>query len=244
MDYLETVIKLPPGPVPEDALGAVLRLAFDDWHWFSPTRVGRVRPDQPILRGETVADALRRVDTSSGWLAIGGKGDRDVLLVHGDRRGESTWLGRLLWLTSPSQASDDGWRDRHADQVARLMRTLNSAYAYAGIQSDNRTKTHREATDERGLTIETFTVRDYSEGLAGIFWRNFFGPAFSDLLGDPLKRLGRDLDGIWLVEAYTDPADGHTESGREREAELIASLGGDAFYDHQLDQLPTRRPRL
>ena len=99
------------------------------------------------------------------------------------------------------------------------------------------------------LVAQVITVRDYSEGLAGLFWRNFFGPPFVKLFGERLQSLPEtcreDLgDGIVLVEPYPKPMDAETQAGKAREQELISLLGPECFYDHERHTLPTRRPEL
>ncbi len=92
-------------------------------------------------------------------------------------------------------------------------------------------------------------MRDYSEGLAGLFWRNFYGPPFVRMFGERLdalpaecrKPLGED---IVLVQPYALPTEAGTEAGRARERELISLLGPECFYDHEHHTLPTRRPVL
>jgi hypothetical protein len=244
MDYLETVIKLPPGPLSADALRATLRLVFEELRWFEPTHCGRVTPDKPLPKSRPVIDAIMELSSGDNWLAVGSKGDRHVLMLSMDKPGERSHLGRLTWLAPPGLARDPAWREAHAAQVAMLMRQLGSAYAYATLANAARGKTHHETTDQRGFAIETFTVRDHSEGLVGLFWRNFFAAPFQALFGDRLAGVVRYLDDIALVEPYPTPDGAFTEEGRRRENELVARLGADCFYDHERRTPPTRRPVL
>jgi hypothetical protein len=97
--------------------------------------------------------------------------------------------------------------------------------------------------------IETFTVRDPSEGLAGLFWRNFYGPPFTRLFGERLASLPADIrqdleGGITLVQPYALPSEAGTPEGDARERELIAQLGPECFYDHARHLKPTRLPEL
>jgi hypothetical protein len=98
-------------------------------------------------------------------------------------------------------------------------------------------------------SIETFTVRDPSEGLAGLYWRNFFGPPFVRMLGDRLQSLPpgtrRELGGdIVLVQPYERPTQAMTREGDAAEQRLITVLGPECFYDTEQHRKPTRVPEL
>ncbi|WNG52074.1 hypothetical protein F0U60_54190 [Archangium minus] len=128
------------------------------------------------------------------------------------------------------------------------MRLVQSPLAQTGLEEDLERKTRRWVRAEVGER-RVITVRDYSEGLAGLVWRNFFGPPFLRMFGerldalpsDCLQRLGEDLV---LVQPYPLPTEAGTEAGIARERELISLLGPECFYDHSLHTLPTRRPFL
>jgi len=243
MDYIETVITLQPGPLREAAIRELLGLVFDKWGWFEPALVGRVTPDQALPEGPVVDSIMERWD-GGRWLGVGSTGERDLLIVNMDKGDERSHLGQIAWYAPLERGQEPHLRDEHAEQVAALMKRLDSPYGYAGESDGMREKTHRETTDDRGFTIETYTVRDHSEGLAGLFWRNFFGRPFQQLFGDTLGGVSRDLGGIALLEPYPTPELAATEEGRRREAELIHLLGTDCFYDHQRQVLPSRRPVL
>ncbi len=92
-------------------------------------------------------------------------------------------------------------------------------------------------------------VRGYSEGLAGLFWRNFFGPPFTRMFGERLSALPssakQDLGGgIVLVQPYELPTQAGTPEGLASERQLIAQLGEECFYDHECHLKPSRRPVL
>jgi hypothetical protein len=64
------------------------------------------------------------------------------------------------------------------------MQLVRSPLAQAGSNQDLERKKWRLVLDPDELSAtERYTVRDYSEGLAGLFWRNFFGPPFVQMLG-------------------------------------------------------------
>jgi hypothetical protein len=87
------------------------------------------------------------------------------------------------------------------------------------------------------------------EGLAGLFWRNFFGPPFTRLFGERLLSLPpgthQDLGGgLVLVQPYEQPSQAMTPEGDAAEARLITVLGPECFYDHERHRKPTRLPVL
>jgi hypothetical protein len=130
------------------------------------------------------------------------------------------------------------------------MRLVESPLAYSGVRSDIRRKESRLVPRADGLgQEEVFNVRDYSEGLAGLFWRNFYGPPFTRMFGERLATLPADArkelgDGIVLVQPYELPTQAGTPEGQARERELIAHLGPECFYDHERHLKPTRVPEL
>jgi len=162
---------------------------------------------------------------------------------------EFRYVGSLDWVTRASFSAKKAWREAHAVQVARLMKLLRSPYGFAALSSDEERKTHRLVPHENGIgsSLES-TVRDYSEGLAGVFWRNFYGPPFVELFGDRLKALPPGTftdqgDGVVLVQPYPLPSDAETPQGQQQEAHLLSLLGPEHFYDFQTHSLPKRRPR-
>ncbi|WNG57854.1 hypothetical protein F0U59_26175 [Archangium gephyra] len=138
-----------------------------------------------------------------------------------------------------------------------MMRLFQSPLALAGLEEDVHGKRwrliHKSIPTEGGKDFtyseEELTVRDYSEGLPGLVWRNFYGPPFVRMFGEHLdalpaecrQTLGEDLV---LVQPYEQPTDAGTESGTARERELISLLGPECFYDHEHLTRPTRRPVL
>ena len=130
------------------------------------------------------------------------------------------------------------------------MRLVGSPFAYSGLEEDVARKRSYWAPAPDGVgEIETFTVRDPSEGLAGLFWRNFYGPPFTRLFGERLASLPADTrqdlgGGITLVQPYELPTQAGTPEGEARERELIAHLGPECFYDHSRHLKPTRLPEL
>jgi hypothetical protein len=122
--------------------------------------------------------------------------------------------------------------------------------AQAGLDEEFKNKTRRLVPCADGFGQEqVFTVRDPGEGLAGLFWRNFYGPPFTRMFGERLGALPSDTHqdlegGISLVQPYELPTQAGTPEGEVRERELIALLGPECFYDHERHLKPTRLPEL
>ncbi|WNG43638.1 hypothetical protein F0U60_05660 [Archangium minus] len=136
------------------------------------------------------------------------------------------------------------------------MRLVRSPLALAGLDAELHARQWRlvhKNIPAQGKPFtyseEVSTVRDYSEGLPGLVWRNFYGPPFVRMFGERLdslppgcsQPLGEELV---LVQPYELPTEAGTETGIARERELISLLGPECFYDHAHHTLPTRRPVL
>jgi len=137
------------------------------------------------------------------------------------------------------------------------MRLFQSPLALAGLDTDLHSKkwrlVHKSLPTQEGkdftFSEEEFTVRDYSEGLPGLVWRNFYGPPFVRMFGPRLDSLPPECrtplgEDLVLVQPYELPTAAGTEPGLARERELISLLGPECFYDHPHHTLPTRRPVL
>ncbi|WP_309897096.1 hypothetical protein [Archangium sp.] len=188
---------------------------------------------------------------------MGARTDRDFIWIRPPSTGAPPYTGSMSWLTSANSASKASWRAAHAQQVAEVMRLFQSPLALAGLDTDLRSKkwrlVHKSMPTEHGKDFtyseEEFTVRDYSEGLPGLVWRNFYGPPFVRMFGPRLDALPSECrmplgEDLVLVQPYELPKAAGTEEGLARERELISLLGPECFYDHEHHTLPTRRPVL
>jgi len=230
---------------------------FDEFHWFQPTRywgVGtgehRLSPGTPVPLDEFVNFCHGEKEDASHSLWVMRSDHEFLVLSIAKPDGEFRYVGSLAWMTRASFSMKQAWREAHAVQVARLMKLLRSPYGFAALSSDEQRKINRLVPHENGVgsSLE-FTVHDYSEGLAGVFWRNFYGPPFVELFGDRLKALPPGTctdqgDGVVLVQPYPLPSDAETPQGQQQEAHLLSLLGPEHFYDFQTHSLPKRRPRL
>jgi hypothetical protein len=194
-------------------------------------------------------DALIAIYEKHKSLCVAARTDKDFICIFPAKHDSPPYKGNISWDTSARSAfKSSSWRAAHVEQVTELMQLLHSPLATAELAEDRERKTKRLVPEGIGL-LETFTVRDYSEGLAGLFWRNFFGPPFVRLFGERLAALPQDCrkslgDKLVLVQPYELPTEAGTEHGNARERALIEHLGPECFYDHEHHTPPTRRPVL
>ena len=248
MRHLETQIELPPGLLSTTVVREVLRLGFEQYRWFTPMRYGTGTLRHKLPPERTDFDALLAYYEENERLCVAARTDQGFLWLSPARPESQRRFGQLALFTSPKAANNPSWRDAHLDQVLELMRLLHSPLAVAALNEDIERKTERLVPEEIGQRLD-FTVRNYSEGLAGLFWRNFFGPPFVHLFGERLASLPAESrqelgHGIVLVQPYALPSSAGTGPGDARERALIAHLGPDCFYDHERHLKPTRLPVL
>jgi hypothetical protein len=252
-----TQLGLPPGRPSSAVIRDFLSLVLCEFHWFEPRRYGYASLKEPIDPSHLDLNALVAYYEKHGNLYVAARTDRDFVSIYPTTTGAPPCTGAISWMTSASSTSKASWRAAHAQQVAELMRLVQSPLALAGMDTDLHSKQWRlipkstplEGGKEFTYSEQEFTVRDYSEGLPGLVWRNFYGPPFVRMFGERLgappsecrKPLGEDLV---LVQPYELPTEAGTEAGIARERELISLLGPECFYDHERHTLPTRRPVL
>ncbi|MGZ3458062.1 MAG: hypothetical protein ACXU86_06095 [Archangium sp.] len=206
--------------------------------------------------------AARGLKRAGAWLALGlrveaARTDRDFVSIYPITTGAPPYTGAISWMTSASLASKASWRAAHTKQVLEVMRLFQVPLALAGLKTDLYDKQWRfipnsipmEGGKEFTYSTQVPTVRDYSEGLPGLVWRNFYGPPFVRMFGERLAALPPECrqtlgEKLVLVQPYELPTEAGTEAGTARERELISLLGPECFYDHEHLTLPTRRPVL
>jgi hypothetical protein len=255
--HLETSFELPPGRPPCAEVERFLDLVLREFRWFEPRRYGSVALDEPIDPSHVDLGALVAHYEKHGTLLVAARTDRDFVSICPITTGAPPYTGAISWLTSASLASKASWRATHTKQVLEVMRLFQVPLALAGLKTDLQTKQWRlipksipmEGGKEFTYSTKVFTVRDYSEGLAGLVWRNFYGPPFVRMFGDRLDALPPECrtslgEELVLVQPYELPTEAGTEAGMARERELISLLGPECFYDHEHHTLPTRRPVL
>jgi hypothetical protein len=248
MRYLETHISLPPGLLPTTLVREILRLGFEQYRWFTPMRYGTGVFWEKLDPKRLDVETLLAFYEENELLCLAARTDQDFIWLAPARPESQRRFGRLNLFTSPKAANKPSWLSAHLEQVVELMRLLNSPLAFAALDEDIKRKTERLVPEEIGQRLD-FTVRNYSEGLAGLFWRNFFGPPFVHLFGERLASLPSESrqelgHGLVLVQPYALPSEAGTEHADAQERALIAHLGPECFYDHARHLKPTRLPVL
>jgi hypothetical protein len=244
----ETYIYLPPDTPTSAGARESLILIFEKFRWFNPLRYGDADLAESIKPSRLNVDALIAYYEEHGKLCVAAKTDRDFIWLMPCKSGPNPFHGQVIWVTSASPAAKASWRAAHVEQVSELMHLFQSPLALAALESDFERKCWRWVREGAGETL-TPNVRGYGEGLAGLFWRNFYGPPFVRMFGERLDALPPECrrsfgEDLVLVQPYELPTQAGTEAGMARERELISLLGPECFYDHAHHTLPTRRPVL
>jgi hypothetical protein len=248
--YLDTVFALPPGLPPTNTVRELVRRFFSRGRGFHPVRYGGVGMRERLEPGQLTSDVLAAYYDEFKHFYIGAKTDRDFIYFSPERFGEYPFTGCFGWATSVVDARKVGWREEHLQQVVELMRLLGSPLAQSGLSDDFERKNWRLIPNEYGFGSErVFNLRDYSEGLSGLYWRNVFGLPFVDLFGPRLDAIPasqrQSLDGgLVLVQPYELPTQAMTPEGDAAEHQLITTMGPDAFFDLPTLRKPTRVPDL
>jgi hypothetical protein len=247
---LTTRISLPPGLLDRSSVREFLRRAFAEYRWFRPTRFGRASIDKTLDPAHIDYDALAAYYEELQDITVAARTDRDFLLIFPAMNTDRIYTGGITWETSVTEASRPAWRAAHQTQIVEVMQLFGSPFAHSGEASDIARKKERIVPSPDGIgSIQESTVRDYSEGLAGLFWRNFFGPPFVRMFGERLASLPAEFKhdlggGIVLVQPYELPTQAGTPEGDEAERRIISHLGPECFYDHERHLKPTHVPQL
>jgi hypothetical protein len=257
INYLDTQVKLPPGKLSGDLVKELLGLMLRKFRWFEPKRYGYADLDKPIDPSRLDLNPLIAYFEERHYLCVAARTDKDFIWLSPSLPDEPPYIGEISWMTSATSSSKASWRAAHLEQVAELMRLVQSPLAFAGVQTDlngkQRRLVHKSTPTEDGKAFTSSThvptVRGYGEGLPGVVWRNFYGPPFVRMFGERLAALPPECrmplgEDIVLVQPYALPTEAGTEAGVARERELISLLGPECFYDHERHTPPTRRPVL
>ncbi|WP_309888949.1 hypothetical protein [Archangium sp.] len=255
--HFDTEISLLPSLLAADLVREILDLVLRHYRWFEPRRYDSGSLVKTIDPSRLDLVPLVAYYEEHKKLCVAAKTDRDFIFFLPSRSNVHPYIGTFSWTTSASSASKASWRAAHVQQVAELMRLVQSPLALSGLDADLDSKqwwlepksTPQDDGTEFTYSERRFTVRDYSQGLPGLVWRNFYGPAFVRMFGERLDALPPECcrplgEDIVLVQPYELPTAAGTEPGIARERELISLLGPECFYDHAHRTLPTRRPVL
>jgi hypothetical protein len=248
--HLTTEIWLPPGVPTSSVIREFYRRVFEEYRWFRPVRYARAFLDKRLDPDHIDYDALVAYYEEYKNITVAAKTDRDFFLIYPARTAARPYIGGITWDTSVREASSPAWRDAHQRQVLELMRLFDSPLAISSEDGDVERKTNRLVPNPDGFgSTQEFTVRDYGQGLRGLFWRNFFGPPFVRMFAERLATLPAEFKqdlggGIVLVQPYELPTQAGTPEAISRERQLIEHLGPECFYDHEHHRKPTRVPDL
>lgn len=251
MKYLTTYLYPSPEALQRPRLQRLLRTLLEEHQWVEPVRYGDADMLERLVPGRVDYEALADFYEVNRGLCIGASTDQVYFWVFPPNVGNSRFHGgKIIWGTWARQGNSPDSRARHLEQVARVMRDTDAPLALSALNEDIKRKTQRLVPAPDGVgSVLTSTARMPGEGLAGLFWRNFFGPSFTRMFGERLLSLPpgtrQDLgDGLVLVQPYELPSQAMTPEGDAAEARLITVLGPECFYDFQHHQKPTRVPRL
>jgi len=252
MQYFTTRIELFPGKPSRLVVREILRVIFEQYKWFRPMGYGYASVKEKIDPERIDYDALLTYYDRLQTIMVAGRTEQNFIMISPAKKGtQYPYIGDITWDTSPKEAAKPPWQAAHLREIAEIMQLVDSPLTQAARAEDFNRKNWRLVPNPDGFgQQEVHTLRDYSEGLTGVFWRNFFGPPFVHLFGERLKQLpagctSEELPGgIVLVQPYEDPSMAGTEEGIARERALIAHLGPECFYDHERHLKPTRVPDL
>jgi hypothetical protein len=248
--YIDTCFWLPSTPPSAPVFRELLRRIFEGYRWFQPARYGLIFTDERLDPQRINYDAVVDFYSEHRAVTVLARTDRDFLMLSPAWPDGPSFVGKLTWSASVTEAARAEWRQAHEHQVVEVMHLLASPLAQTGLGEEFPTKELRRVPAPDGVgSLQTFTVRNPTEGLAGLYWRNFFGPPFVRMFGDRLRVLPPDVsrelgDGLVLVQPYALPTQAMTPEGDAAEERLITVLGPECFYDHQHHRKPTRVPEL
>ena len=89
--------------------------------------------------------------------------------------------------------------------------------------------------------------RDFSRFLPGLFWLNFFGPRYVDLIGEerlqssPANTI-EEVDGGLLLGLGDDPGQWNSAKRRQTERAVLDAIGHDFFFSADAPGRATRAP--
>jgi hypothetical protein len=254
MKYLDTQIRLPPDRPSGEIVKEFLELVLRRFRWFEPRRYGSASLANAIEPDHFDLAPLVAHYEEHNSLCVATRTERDFIWFSPILPGSPPYTGQISWTTSASSASKASWRTAYVHQIPELMRLVGSPLAQAGLETDldrkQRRRVSKSIPSEGGVftySQDELTVRHYGQGLAGLFWRNFYGPPFVRMFGERLEALPPEClhplgEDLVLVQPYELPTEAGSPAATAREHQLISLLGPECFYDHAHHTLPTPRP--
>ena len=141
--YLDLQIRLPPGRPSGEVVQEFLDLVFHSYRWFEPRRYSSSSPDREMDPIPIEFAPLVAYYEEHNHLMVAARTDRDFISIQPTLTGTHPYVGSISWLTSVTSASKASWRAAHAQQVAELMRLVQSPLALAGLETDLHGKQRR-----------------------------------------------------------------------------------------------------
>jgi hypothetical protein len=203
-------------------------------------------------RGPLYAELVRRqgrgrYERQSGSVELRGSSSALTIVVSIDemaisRFGSRTQLGNQIALQIRDAEVEgrpgSGWL---REGFERLAGSMSPAWGEAGHPDEYWAKVM--TTSPR---IEA-GGRDFGRFLPGIFWLNFLGRPYVNLIGRDRLRSARaqqiaDVDDGVLIQVAPEPFDWRSDGYRTKEAAIRAHLGPEFFFDREARERPTAAP--
>lgn len=221
---------------------------FDGGKW-KPERYNNADPARHVYSATAIADIvamwmkdnigiiLKRISTPK--YEIDFTGQRNKLLVKNQL---TVYLESELFQQSKSMQSCITF-------LNALYLRLRPVWGFSAQRKDYLAKNLQLTYPGGNVSrLETWVGKDLSKCLWGIYWANWFGPAYVDFFGRerldsaPYFQKERLSDGGYLILTAASPLEYDTPAAQELEQALRGHLGFDAFYDIRTPQRPTRSP--
>lgn len=246
--FVNTRFHLPPGPLATARAREALDVLWKHAALLPPFQHGHFGVLGPTPIDDPVTAIVEHLAAHGNVMVFGSSGEEGAWISISPNSARRNTRGAVAWHVPIDVARSDSWLELHRELMVRVSKILECPYAVASTELDNTAKTRRFITSEHATT-EVSRVRGYHEGLVGLFWRNVFGPLFTDMIGDRLRTLPADVaedlgDGYWFVQPYDRPELAGTEEGKRRETALIDAIGRDLFYDMAREQPAAHVPPL
>jgi len=219
-------------------------------HWAPPGEPFGVEPAAELLVSIS-ARTRRRV---TGSLTVWGQRRRREgflwpevsVFIEWSRDAEHTF-NTLLLSTEVERDERNPGAGEMRDWCARLFRAARADFAFVGAKAEYDAKNLIRTESETG-TGQCIEGLDLEYHLPGIYWVNFFGPAYLDYFGAERLRKAPWLEVTDLGDAglqcttCAEPADWALREARDRQQAIRAALGEEHFFDRRAPKRPTRAP--
>lgn len=167
-------------------------------------------------------------------------GQRNRLLVKNQL---TIYLDTMLFKESQSV-------DGCLEFLNALYAVLRPVWGYSVHRKDYLAKNLQITYRDEGNVsrVETWLGRDLSKCLSGIYWANWFSPAYVEFFGRerlesaPCFKKKCLPDGGYLILTASTPMEFGTSETKHVEHALREHLGADAFFDIRMPHRPMRSP--